>query len=210
MASDYAFDDSVWIEPWPGHTPGRVCVIARSPQASLAAGYGEADIRKRLHLTLLESASRILSAFPEAVSASAASQLRALGVDVRTGVKVAANAEGYTLDGGERVQAALKIWAAGIRASGSFDECRLELNRAGQVVVGPNLLAKGERSISALGDCASLVPEGAGRPLPSTAQVANQQSLHLIRYLPTCLRTGKRVPPFRSPWYGQQEFGAIS
>jgi NADH dehydrogenase len=79
-------------------------------------------------------------------------------VDVRTGVRaVAADAEGYMLDGGERVTAALKVWAAGIRASGSFDESGMELNRAGQVVVGPNLLAKGEQSIFALGDCASSI-----------------------------------------------------
>ena len=169
-----------------------------SRMVELAGAYGEADIRKQLHLTLLESAPRILSAFPEAVSASATSQLRALGVDVRTGVRViAADADGYTLDGGERVSAALKVWAAGIRASSRFDESGLELNRAGQVVVGPNLLAKGEQSIFALGDCASLVPEGAGRPLPSTAQVANQQALHLIRHLPACLGKGKPMPPFR-------------
>jgi NADH:ubiquinone reductase (H+-translocating) len=56
----------------------------------LAAGYGAADIRRRLRLTLLESAPRILAAFPEAISASAASQLRALRVDVRTGVRVVA------------------------------------------------------------------------------------------------------------------------
>ena len=168
-----------------------------SRMVELAAGYGEADIRRRLRLTLLESAPRILNAFPEAVSASAASQLRALGVDVRTGVRVvAADAEGFLLDGGERMPAALKVWAAGIRASGSFDESGLELNRAGQVVVGPNLLAKGEQNIFALGDCASLMPEGAGRPLPSTAQVANQQALHLIRHLPAWLRKGKPVPPF--------------
>ena len=146
-----------------------------SRMVELAAGYGEAEIRRRLRLTLLESASRILSAFPEAVSNLAASQLRSLGVDVRTGVRVvAADAERFQLEGGERVPAALKVWAAGIRASGSFDDSGLELNRAGQVVVGPNLLAKGEQHIFALGDCASLVPEGAGRPLPSTAQVANQ------------------------------------
>ena len=55
------------------------------------------------------------------MSASATSQLRKLGVDVRTGVKVvAADAEGYLLEGGERVPAALKVWAAGIRASSSF------------------------------------------------------------------------------------------
>ena len=65
------------------------------------------------------------------------------------------------------------------------------------MVVGPNLLAKGDQSIFALGDCASLVPEGAGRPLPSTGQVANQQALHLIRHLPACLHKGKPVPPFR-------------
>ena len=34
VATDYAFDDSVWIEPWPGHTPGHVCVVVRSQRAS--------------------------------------------------------------------------------------------------------------------------------------------------------------------------------
>jgi NADH:ubiquinone reductase (H+-translocating) len=169
-----------------------------SRMADLAGGYGEADIRRRLRLTLLESAPRILNAFPEEVSASATSQLGALGVHLRTGVRVVgADAGCYVLDGGERVPAALKVWAAGIRASGSFDESGLELNRAGQVVVGPNLLAKREQFIFALGDCASLVPEGAERPLPSTAQVANQQALHLIRYLPAWLGKGEPVPPFR-------------
>jgi glyoxylase-like metal-dependent hydrolase (beta-lactamase superfamily II) len=35
VATDYAFDDGVWIEAWPGHTPGHVCVVVRSPQASV-------------------------------------------------------------------------------------------------------------------------------------------------------------------------------
>ena len=48
-----------------------------------------------------------------------------------------------------------------------------------------------------MGDCASLIPEGADRALPSTAQVANQQALHLIRHLPAWLQEGKPVPPFR-------------
>src|SRR5262245_5483317 len=133
-----------------------------SRMVELAASYGKGDIRRRLRLTLLESAPRILNAFPETVSTSAATLLRGLGVKLRTGVKVvAADAEGFLLKGGERIPADLKVWAAGIRASGSFDESGLELNRAGQVVVGPNLLAKGEQHIFALGDCASLMPEGA-------------------------------------------------
>jgi glyoxylase-like metal-dependent hydrolase (beta-lactamase superfamily II) len=35
VAADFAFDDSVWIEPWPGHTPGHVCVLVRSQGASV-------------------------------------------------------------------------------------------------------------------------------------------------------------------------------
>src|SRR5580693_5553214 len=132
-----------------------------SRMVELAAGYGKVDIRRRLRLTLLESAPRILGAFPEAVSASAASQLLMLGVDVRTGVKVmGADARGYLLEGGEHVPATLKVWAAGIRASSGFDESGLEISRAGQIVVEPNLMAKGDQHIFALGDCASFVPEG--------------------------------------------------
>ena len=176
-----------------------------SRMVDLATAYGGGDLRPRLRVTLLESAPRILSAFPEAISVSAASQLRALGVDVRIGVKVvAADAECYVVDGGERIPAALKVWAAGICASDNFGESGLELNRAGQVVVAPNLLAQGEQRVFALGDCASLTPKGAERPLPSTAQVANQQALHLIRHLPAWMRERKPVPPFRF-----RDFGAL-
>jgi glyoxylase-like metal-dependent hydrolase (beta-lactamase superfamily II) len=35
VATDYAFDDNVWIEPWPGHTPGHVCVVVRGQGASV-------------------------------------------------------------------------------------------------------------------------------------------------------------------------------
>ena len=169
-----------------------------SRMVDLASAYGGGDIRPRLRVTLLESAPRILGAFPEAVSASAAAQLRALGVDVRTAAKVvAADADGYELGAGGRVAATLKVWAAGIRASDNFADSGLRVNRAGQVVVGPDLLAQGEQRIFAVGDCASLTPGGADRALPATAQVANQQALHLIRHLPAWLQEGKPVPAFR-------------
>jgi len=34
VATDYGIDDSVRIEPWPGHTPGHICVLVRSQHAS--------------------------------------------------------------------------------------------------------------------------------------------------------------------------------
>jgi NADH dehydrogenase len=205
VVRSFAQGDNIEIAIVGGGATGVELAAELSRMVELAAGYGEAEIRGRLRLTLLESAPRILSAFPEAISRSAASQLHLLGVNVRTGVRVvAADAEGFQLADGERAPAALKVWAAGIRASVSLDDSGLELNRAGQVVVGPNLLAKGEQHIFAVGDCASLVPEGGGRPLPSTAQVANQQAMHLIRHLPNWLREGRPVPPF-----GFRDFGAL-
>ena len=173
-----------------------------SRMVEMADGYGDDgddsdNIRQRLHLTLLEGAPRILGAFPEYISTQTTNQLRALGVDVRTGVKVVgADAHGYQLDGDERVDAELKVWAAGIRADASLAGSGLELNRIGQVLIGPDLLVKGEQSIFALGDCSSLQPKGAQRPLPSTAQVANQQAMHLAKHLPNWLQ-GKPLPPFR-------------
>jgi len=84
-----------------------------------------------------------------------------------------------------------------VRASTSLDNSGLELNRAGQVVVQPKSLTKSDSSIFALGDCATFVPAGSDRPLPPTAQVANQQALHLIHHLPAWLQEGKPVPSFR-------------
>lgn len=180
-----------------GGATGVELAAEMSRMVELAASYGtETSIRQRLRLTLLEGAPRILNAFPEAVSISASAQLRALGIDVRTKVRVmAADAKGFVLESGERIDAALKVWAAGIRAANGIADCGLELNKLGQAVVTPSLLASGEDCIFAIGDCASLVPHGAERPLPSTAQVANQQALHLARHLPAWL-SGKQVPPF--------------
>ena len=75
---------------------------------------------------------------------------------------VAADAAGYLLESGQTVPADLKVWAAGIRASETFKDCGLQLNGAGQLMIGPNLLVKGEQSIFALGDCASSRPQGHG------------------------------------------------
>src|SRR4030095_4784080 len=101
------------------------------------------------------------------------------------------------LEGGERIPAALKVWAAGVRASTTLDKSGLELHRAGQVVIHRTLLPTSAPSILALGDCATFMPEGGDRPLPPTAQVANQQALHLIRHLPAWLREGKPLASFR-------------
>ena len=163
-----------------------------------ASSYGDERILDRLHLTLVESGPRILAAFPAHVSASSAAQLERLGVALRTGARVmAAEAGGFRLADGSRIDADLMVWAAGVKAEGALDDSSgLQLTRARQVVVGPTLQSSVDPAIFVLGDGASFTPPGADKPLPPTAQVANQQALHLARHLPALVRHDKAVPPF--------------
>ena len=78
-----------------------------------------------------------------------------------------------------------------------------DTNRANQIVVGPTLQATGDEHVFAIGDCASLLPDGHERPLPPTAQVATQQAEHLAKHLPAWL-DGTPIPPFAF-----HDFGAL-
>jgi NADH dehydrogenase len=164
-----------------------------------AATYGIPDLPSRLSVTLIESGPRLLGAFPEHVSRSAQEKLESLGVRVLTGIAVsAADAEGFSLSDGSHVPASLKVWAAGVKAPAILAKLDgLEVNRSGQLLVGPSLRTAGDPSIYALGDCAALTPPGAERPLPPTAQVAHQQARHLIQHLPSAIETGTPVPYFQ-------------
>lgn len=171
----------------------------------VAAGYGQPDIRDRLHLTLLESGPRILPAFPVAVSESAAAQLGKIGVDIRVEIPVvAAEANGFRLADGSLVPAQLMVWAAGVKAAGFLTDIDgLAATRSNQLLVRPTLQATHDDHIFAVGDCASLTPAGADRPLPPTAQVAHQQAMHLSRHLRDWLQGGS-LPEFR-----YRDFGSL-
>ena len=120
----------------------------------LAAGYGLPGLRQRIHITLIEAAPRILPALPERVSTAAARVLGEIGVEVLTGDPVASvDAGGLTLKSGRRIDAALRVWAAGIRAPSVLREMDgLEVDRADRLVVRPKLQTSRDPAIFALGD----------------------------------------------------------
>ncbi|WP_426956808.1 NAD(P)/FAD-dependent oxidoreductase [Muricoccus radiodurans] len=191
----------------PSHRPVSIAVVgagatgvelsAELHQAlELAEGYGLPGLRERLRITLIEAAPRILSALPEKVSAEADRVLRRLGVEVLTNSAVSAVDEtGVTLKDGRRIEAALRVWAAGVRApSVTRGLDGLSTDRAGRLLVEPTLRTRDDPRIFALGDCAALIPEGQQRPLPATAQVAHQEAAHLAGILPGYLAGGTLAP----------------
>ena len=152
----------------------------------------------RLRLTLITSGPRLLEGFPDRISQAVKGKLTQLGVDVRTGVRViGADELGVSLEGGQRIDAALHVWAAGVKAPPVAAKLGgLEVNRKGQIEVRSTLQTNEDDNIFALGDCASCM--GAeGEPAPTTAQVARQQAIFLARSLSDHLTKNKQLSEFR-------------
>ncbi|EPB9494533.1 TPA: NAD(P)/FAD-dependent oxidoreductase [Pseudomonas aeruginosa] len=192
-----ALDEPLTIAIVGGGATGVELAAEISQLLDVASSYGTGDLRPRLALTLIESSPRILAAFPEEVAEAATQQLRALGIDIRTGVRVvAADATGLELNDGSRIDASLRVWAAGVKAPDAVAGLQgFDLTPAGQVKVHENLQSTTDERVFALGDCASLTPAGASRPLPPTAQVARQQAMHLARHVPGWLED-QSIPAF--------------
>jgi len=69
------------------------------------------------------------------------------------------------------------LWAAGVAASPLGRSLGAPLDRAGRVLVQPDLTIPGHPEVSVVGDLASLAGPS-GHPYPGVAQVAIQQARH--------------------------------
>jgi NADH dehydrogenase len=127
-------------------------------------------------IILLEAGPSILTAFPEPLRQAARRDLERLGVEVRTGTPVTRIGPGVVDAGGETIQAASVLWAAGVAAASVGATLGVPLDRAGRVLVNPDLTIPGYPNVFVIGDLASLAgPDG--RPYPGVAQVAIQMGV---------------------------------
>jgi NADH dehydrogenase len=154
-------------------------------------------------IILVEALDRVLPPYPPDRSASAKRQLERLGVEVRTGTRVTEIDERSVRvrvgDREEEIPARTVLWAAGIQAS-SFARAvatatGAETDRAGRIVVGPDLAIPGHPEIFAIGD-AAVQPWKPGRPAPGVAQGAIQPGQYVGKAIRRRL-PGEPVPPFR-------------
>jgi NADH:ubiquinone reductase (H+-translocating) len=126
---------------------------------------------------LLDAAPAVLPSFGEKLGDRARHQLNRIGVEVQLGAMVTnVDADGIEVkdtDGEvRRINAATKIWAAGVQASplGRLlgEQSGAEVDRAGRVAVQPDLTLPGHPEVHVIGDMMSL------DRLPGVAQVAIQ------------------------------------
>ncbi len=129
---------------------------------------------QRTRIVLLEAGPRILPSFPEDLSRSAEAQLKRLGVEVLTSAMVTVIEPAAVRLGETRLPAAVVLWAAGVAASPLGKKLCVPLDRAGRVLVEPDLSIPGHPEVFVIGDLAALQDES-GNPLPGLAPVAMQQ-----------------------------------
>ncbi|MES1239585.1 MAG: FAD-dependent oxidoreductase, partial [Chloroflexota bacterium] len=113
-------------------------------------------------IILVEAMDRVLQGYPPGRSASAARQLKHLGVDVRTNTRVTdINEHEVTVEtagGTQVIPARTVLWGAGVQASAFAKEVAAatgaETDKAGRIKVGPDLTIPGHPEIFVIGDAA--------------------------------------------------------
>ncbi|MFN8591604.1 MAG: NAD(P)/FAD-dependent oxidoreductase [Thermomicrobiales bacterium] len=168
--------------------------IAEIARFSLAKDFRHINTRDA-RVILVEASDRILAAFPDRLSRRALKDLDRLGVEVRLNKPVTTIGPTSVTLGDETIPTCTTIWAAGVLASPLSRSLGAPLDRAGRVLVGPDLSVPGLPNIFVVGDMASL-KDAQGRPLPGTAPVAMQEgdcaAANILRAL-----AGRGQVPFR-------------
>ena len=174
---------------------GTLAEIARH---TLHGEFRRADPR-HARVLLLEAGPRVLSSFPQSLSQKARTQLEKLGVEIRTGVPVEQiDRDGVQL-GDERIAARTVLWAAGVAASPLARDLGVPLDRAGRVLVMPDLSVPGHPDIFVAGDLASI--QHGGKSVPGVAPAAKQMGRHVARAIRARLQ-GHATASFRYRDFG--------
>jgi len=131
----------------------------------------------RARVILVEGNDRVLPPYPESLSQAARRQLETLGVEVKTESFVSdIDDRGVTLSSGERIEAGTVLWAAGVQAS-PMGAMIGGVDRAGRVLVEPDLSIAGHPEVFVAGDLAAV--DG----VPGVAPAAMQMGRHVGRLI---------------------------
>lgn len=169
-----------------------------------------------MHWLLIEAQGRIMGEAPPSLSAFAAQELQARGIQIATSTTLeSVDARGVVLSGTtrarphtrtqdppmwnseKRVRARTVVWTAGVRPSPAVASLDMALEQAGRIPTDRELRVRGAPGVWAIGDCAA-VPDPArpGEMCPPTAQHAIRQG-KLVAHNIVAELEGREAKPLR-------------
>lgn len=156
-------------------------------------------------ILLVDGSPRVLPPYPEELSRNAERALIGLGVRAKLGFQVTAiDRDGVSLkaasgDATERIETKTVLWAAGVAASGLAKVVAARtgapLDRAGRVMVQPDLTVPGHSEILVIGDMAHV--ENDGKMVPGVAPAAMQMGRYAASLIRARIDKGTPPEPFR-------------
>ncbi|HMF92261.1 MAG TPA: NAD(P)/FAD-dependent oxidoreductase [Candidatus Angelobacter sp.] len=154
--------------------------------ADISKRYMERDFRAidpaKARIILLEGGPRVLPVYPEDLSASAERQLTEMGVEVRTNAMVTNVEPGMVTVGQEKIPAAVILWGAGVSASHLGKMLGAPTDRAGRVLVEPDLSVPGHPEVFVAGDLAAVKFDDT-KMVPGVAPAAIQMGKFAARQI---------------------------
>ena len=168
--------------------------IAELAHHTLQSDFRRIDPRSA-KIILVEAGPRVLAAFGEKQSAYAQRSLEKLGVEVRLSAAVTdCDATGVAL-GDERINSGTVIWAAGVAASPAGRWLGAATDRAGRVIVNPDLSIPADPAVFVIGD-AALVNAADGARVPGVAPAAKQQGRYVASVIAGRIAGRTAATPF--------------
>ena len=164
-------------------------VIERYPRSRLAG----------TRWVLVEARDQIMPEIPARLAEFASRDLRARGMEIRTGTTLdAIDERSATLSDGEVIPTRLVCWTAGVKPQPLVRDLGLALAQGGRIETDATLRVPGHENVWALGDAAA-VPDPARRykaPCPPTCQHAIRQGRLAARNVAAAL-AGRKPRRFR-------------
>ncbi len=188
------------------HPPLNFVVVGGGPTGVELAGaisdiarrYLRHDFRHidpaKARVIVIEGGNRVLPSYPEELSRKAEEQLAALGVEIHDNARVTDVQPGYVVAEGQKIEAVVTLWAAGVQASPLGKLLGVATDKRGCVLVNGTLNPEGHPEIFVCGDLAHF--EQDGKQVPGVAQPAMQMGDHVAKMIEADLNHQPR-PPFR-------------
>jgi len=167
--------------------------IAELTHKSMTSEFRRID-PAQTRIILVEATARLLTAFPEKLANYVVKTLTKKGVEIQLNTPVT-NIDANGVQSGDRfIAAKTVIWTAGVLASPAGKWLGSEVDRAGRVLVEPDLTVPGYSNVYVIGDTAGVKQEKG--ILPGVAPVAMQEGRYVAQSIITRLQQQPVSTPF--------------